>query len=341
MKVYEKPNDAWIMHREDIETIKEGSCNVYFLLDAVSGFCFTQKAVVDLLSSSEILEFLNIAYKRVNGWPKEILISKKDPLLETLEVICKDKKLNFKSIPPKDLAPFVKPLKDSLKNFKMGNPSQQNGYSTVELSEEEAHELETFVPDTYDPCPCASGKKFKFCCKPIFKNITFAMCAAQDGQLEEALKYMDDAKLKVGETSEVLCRYGICWSFFDMNKADEYLLKAYGLNPKHPRTNYILGINSMERGDFKAAIKYYLEAANNYPVEDKFHLNEAYNNLGSVYYDCGDYKAAKDAWEKALVFFPLDRITKNNLFEFIYNNKIVPKDIREISPFIKKYLKLD
>jgi hypothetical protein len=124
MKVYENPNDAWIMHREDIETIKEGSCNVYFLLDAVSGFCFTQKAVVDLLSSSEILEFLNIAYKRMNGWPKEILISKKDPLIETLEAICKGKKLNFNSSPPKDLATYVKPLKDSLKDFKMGVPSR-------------------------------------------------------------------------------------------------------------------------------------------------------------------------------------------------------------------------
>ena len=27
------------------------------------------------------------------------------------------------------------------------------------------------IPDSYDLCPCASGKKYKFCCKKIFVEI--------------------------------------------------------------------------------------------------------------------------------------------------------------------------
>lgn len=26
-----KPNDAWVLHREEINTTKEGTCNVYVL----------------------------------------------------------------------------------------------------------------------------------------------------------------------------------------------------------------------------------------------------------------------------------------------------------------------
>jgi hypothetical protein len=44
------------------------------------------------------------------------------------------------------------------------------------------------VPDAYDPCRRGSDKKFKFCCKPIFREVLGAMAASQDGQLDEALR---------------------------------------------------------------------------------------------------------------------------------------------------------
>ena len=47
------------------------------------------------------------------------------------------------------------------------------------------------VPDAYDPCRCGSDKKFKFCCKPIFREVLGAMAASQDGQLDEALRYIN------------------------------------------------------------------------------------------------------------------------------------------------------
>jgi len=58
---------------------------------------------------------------------------------------------------------------------------------------------QAFIPDSYDLCPCASGLKYKVCCKPILKEITYAMTAAEEGNLKEALEWMDKAKSWFGK----------------------------------------------------------------------------------------------------------------------------------------------
>ncbi len=123
-----------------------------------------------------------------------------------------------------------------------------------------------------------------------------------------------------------------------MKKSQEFLDEAIKLNPKHPRTNYILGIEAVDAEEYDKAIVFYQTAIDNYPLEDKFHLNETYNNQGTAYFELKKYKEAKEVWEKALVLLPLDQMVKDNLFEFIYENPDVPKGLREISPFMKKYL---
>lgn len=333
LKITEK-NQAWILHREEIETIQEGSCNIYVLLDAYTGYCFGQELCVDLPSTTKIVSLLQLAKSQAGTWPLQILILKQDPFLETLGTICKGFKLSLKEMTAKELQPFVRDFKDSFRQFKKGVPV---GDDSDELSSEEQEELEAFIPESYSPCPCASGKKFKFCCQKIFKDITFAMCAAQDGKLKEALKHIKIAEDKVGRTAEVVCREAICWSFSDLTKTQLLLVEALQINPNHPRANYVCGIDAKSANDFEQAISFYLTAIENYPVEDKFHLNETYNNLGTAFYELRKYKDAKEAWEKALVLLPSDRIVKENLVEFIYNNPEVPKAIREISPFIQKY----
>jgi tetratricopeptide (TPR) repeat protein len=329
-----KPNDAWILHREEIDTVRDGSCNVYALLDACSAFCFGQEISVDMPSSSKILDLLKKAHSKAGRWPDRILILKKDSYVEVMQSICAGLAVRLSELPAKDLAPFVRPFKDAFRQFKRGNTVSDE----PPLTEEDREELEAFIPDTYGSCPCGSGKKFKFCCQKIFKDITFAMCAAQEGRLNEALRHMKEAEAKVGRTSEVVCRYAICWSFFDQKKSAELLQEAFEVDPRHPRLNYILGIESVAAEKYHEAIKFYETAIENYPKDDKFHLNETYNNLGTAYFELKKYKEAKDVWEKALVLLPSDRMVKQNLFEFIYQNPDVPKDLREVSPFIEKYL---
>lgn len=271
------------------------------------------------------------AHSKTNGWPRQILIVKDDPYIMTLSVTTEDFNIKTTALPYNDLKKFVHALSESFNKFKSGTlhhpepkPGQEN--------------LEALIPKTYSSCPCASGKKFKFCCQKIFHEITFAMCAAEEGDLEEALRLMKQAELIAGVTAEILCRYATCWSFYDQKKMLKYLKRAIQKDPNHPRTNYILGIEAVFNKNYTAAIQYYQNAIMHYPKEDKFHLNETYNNLGTAFYRLDQYQEAKAVWEKALVLLPSDQMVRNNLFECIYENPTVPEYIREISPFVKKYL---
>ena len=332
-------NQAWILHREEIETVKDGVCNIYALLDAYSMHCFAQELSVDLPTPSKIINALESAILKSKTKPQQVLISKSDPFIEDFKAICKELEIPMAEHTNKDLLPFVKPFKDSFQQFqKKSTQSAQQSMKTEMRSEVEQEELKAFVPDSYSLCPCASNKKFKFCCQKIFKDITFAMCAAEEGQLKEALKFMNAAEEKVGRTAEVVCRTAICWSYYDLEKFRLLLKEAIKINPKHPRLNYILGIEAVTAEEYDKAILLYQTAIDNYPHEDKFHLNETYNNLGTAFFKLKRYKEAKEAWEKGLVVFPTDKMTKNNLFKYIYDNPTIPKDLQEISPFIKKYL---
>jgi tetratricopeptide (TPR) repeat protein len=172
------------------------------------------------------------------------------------------------------------------------------------------------IPQSYDPCTCASGKKFKFCCKPIFLYIMEAMCAAEDGLHEEALEWILKAEKIVGNTAEVLCRKAIIYSFTDKKKCAEYLEKCLEVNPQHPRAHYVLGILLNKTGDYEAAIAAYLKAISYYLSTDHYHLNEVYNNLANVYHEIGEHTKAVAAWKTALEYSPTDKMARMNLQKF-------------------------
>jgi hypothetical protein len=326
-----QPQDAWVLHREDIY-IAEEVCNAYVLLDAYSCYCFAQELSVDIISKVTIINMITNAINQAQGeLPKQFLIAKNDPLLATLKQIGLEFKMKVQDLPAKEIKELIRPFSDAFIKFTTGNDNAQ-------LSTLERDELEAFIPATYGPCPCASGKQFKFCCQKAFRDITFAMCAAEDGDLEEALHFMKQAELKLGMTAEILCRYAICWSFFDQKKYSYYLQETIKINPNHPRLNYILGVDAKLRKQYAESIKFYQKAIDHYPPEDKFHLNETYNNMGTAYLELKKYEEAKAVWEKALVLLPTDQMVKENLVEFIYENPLLPENIREISPFMTKYL---
>ena len=99
--------------------------------------------------------------------------------------------------------------------------------------------------------------------------------------------------------------------------------------PRHPRANYLRGIDLKEQGDVAGAIEAYKKAIDNYPPTDRYHLNEAWNNLGIAYFHHDDFVKAKDAWETALAYIPEDPTPRENLREFIYENPEVPATVKQ------------
>lgn len=334
-----KPNinteeNAWVLHREDIETTQDGSCHAYVLLDARSGFSFGFKAMPELPTKQDLENLLQSAFDQTGYWPKQILIDKKDPSLEVAQEICCDLQIKFCTSTTKELKQYVDDFSKGFRRFTKGIKDQ----SEDPLSDQEVEELNSFVPKPYDPCTCGSGEKFKFCCKKAFNDICFAMCAAEEGKHDEALRHMAEAEAKIGRTAEIVCRLAICWSFFDQKKSRQFLKEALTINPNHPRSNYIQGIDAAQAGNFELAVECYNRAIENCVNEDKFHLNEYHNNLGTAYFNLGDYKKAKESWKKGLVLLPSDVTTRENLIECIYSNPDVPENVREISPFMKRFV---
>ena len=333
-----KTNETWIIARGDmhLQTEKEGLIDPYFLIDAASGYVFEVVfSIKEQPKKKDVTNLFDRAFSLTKTHPKELLFPKGDPAFDIFSKEAQERKIIIKEVPSSSLELLINPIIESFKDFMFKKPRVQYPYDPEQekLKDQAARDL---APDSYDPCPCASAKKFKFCCKPAYQEIVMAMSKAQNHHYDAALDYMKKAEAILGKTAEVLCRYAVVYSFFDMKKFHDYLKECLKKYPHHPRANYLQGIQFKEDGNLEKAVESYQKAIQNYPKTDKYHLNETLNNLGSIYFDLGQYFEAKAAWEKALIYIPYDRVVRNNLKEFIYDNPDLSEHLRQMSPFIKR-----
>ena len=322
-------NQAWICFRVDIQ-IQAELADVYVLMDAHSGFLFGNDIVVgEGMSLSQADSLLQKAHKKARVWPQKLIITKGDPSQGIIGESLAKVNIQMEHATASQLADLIAPVKREYGQFQLKD----------DISEDDQESAKAFEPDAYDLCSCASGKKYKFCCKKIFREIVMAMAASEEGRRTEALSWIAKAKAVVGETAEVLCREAIVYSYFDRSKMQELLQKSLAANPDHPRANYVDGLSRKMRGDLTGAVDSYRRAIKNYPTTDRYHLNETYNNLGTALFELKEFAAAKDAWEHSLIMLPSDRVVRQNLAEFIYENRDLPPGLREISPFVQKFFK--
>lgn len=329
-----KVNEAWIACRlQTLDRVGGDPVDVYLLLDAASGYVFGHLLVLgEAPSAQDTKALFEKAYRTKRQWPAKLIAEKLDPALEVFQAQADAEGFPLEVVPTTYLEDIVRPIQDSYEAFtaKGAPPAPRR---TVQ--EQQARSM---VPDSYDPCPCASGKKFKFCCKPVFREIVGAMCAFEEGHPREAIEWLDKAKRRVGETPELLCRYAIVYSRESDAKFHQYIQRALEKNPGHPRAHYLLGLDHSEHERLEEAMTAYERAIECYPATDKFHLNETWNNLGNVYFRDDRAREAKGAWEKAVTYAPHDEVARNNLCEFIYDNDALSDDLREPSPFVARLL---
>ena len=67
-----KPNDIWVVLRQDIDTIDEGPCNLYAFIDACSQYCFGMNAIEDVPTEIELNDWLQSAYAVGGKFGKKI-----------------------------------------------------------------------------------------------------------------------------------------------------------------------------------------------------------------------------------------------------------------------------
>ncbi len=328
----------WLVFRTDAQ-VREHPIDIYVMVQIPSLYAYGSFVVKgEQPDKSDVKELLNSAFKKDGGWAGRLTLPKGDPAEAFFRQEAESHGVKVDVQPNAMLEPFAAPFKEGFAKTTYSPAGMFSDKFKDDVTEEEKESAKASIPDSYDPCPCASGKKYKFCCKKIFREIVFAMTAAEAGFNDDALTWMAKAEAIAGKSAEVLCRYGIVHSFFNRKKSEIYFEKCLRLFPTYPRAHYIRGIEFKEKGDNMAAIQSYKKAIEYYLPNDKYHLNEVWNNLGTIYYDLGQYEDAKNAWEKALVYLPSDRVVKENLIEYIYGNPEVPEPLRKPSPFVKRYM---
>lgn len=279
---------AWCVARLDTQ-VKSKPIDIYVVMDLPSGLVLAHELVEDAngATPAQVRSLLNQARSKQGALPGRLLISKGEPSGTHFDAEAARLGMKSEEVPAPYLEPLLAPLMES---FGQHAPSLSSlPYMEMHdgADDDDRESARHFVPDGYDPCPCASGLKFKFCCKPGFADIVGAMGAAESGLQVEAMRHMSKAKRILGETAEVLCREAVVLSFVDQKKAMAVLAQALQVNPHHPRANYMRGIDCKLRGDWDGAIAAYQIAIKHYPKTDRYHLNETYNNLGSAFYEKG------------------------------------------------------
>src|SRR5271157_5070166 len=87
----------------------------------------------------------------------------------------------------------------------------------------------------YSPCPCGSGKQFKWCCGPIYAGIEHALEQESKGQHETALRLINDVVAAHPTNPEAWGQKArLLWLQQKPDEAEEALGKAFEINPNYP-----------------------------------------------------------------------------------------------------------
>jgi tetratricopeptide (TPR) repeat protein len=131
--------------------------------------------------------------------------------------------------------------------------------------------------DLYGPCPCGSGKKFKWCCQPIYVQINKAFDQDEAGQHEAALQTMAEVVAQHPDNPEAHGRQALL--LFQLDRPDEAeaaLQKALDLNPNYAFGIYLRGRFRHFEGELAGALLLFRKAAEKYDPEARQALGMVY-----------------------------------------------------------------
>ena len=159
--------------------------------------------------------------------------------------------------------------------------------------------------DAYAPCPCGSGKKFKWCCQPIHVEIDKAFQQEAAGQVEAALVTIEKVTVDHPTNPEAWGRRAeLLYNAGRAEDAENSLQKAFDISANYPFGYLLRGSFRRAEGELPGALLLFRKAAEHYDPE-------ATNLLGQIYaliFDCemklNHPVAARAAGQLALRYDP-------------------------------------
>src|SRR5262249_10052383 len=137
--------------------------------------------------------------------------------------------------------------------------------------------------DPYAPCPCGSGKKFKWCCQNIFVDIERAFEQAEQDQFEAALRIMDgvtkahpDNAEAWGRKAQLLLMEGRA------EEGEKVLEQAFKINPNYPLGLLIKARLRFGEGELPGALILARRAAESFDPEAHDYLSQVYQIIAEA-----------------------------------------------------------
>jgi tetratricopeptide (TPR) repeat protein len=159
--------------------------------------------------------------------------------------------------------------------------------------------------DVYAPCPCGSGKKFRWCCQPIQAQINKAFQQDEDGQHETAMRLMDELTREHATNPEAWGRKAqLLFENGRYDDAEKALDRALELNPNYPFGYYLRGSFRRAEGELPGALLLFRQAAERYDPEAREALGQLYALIGDTELKLNNPVAARMALQLAVRFEP-------------------------------------
>ncbi len=184
--------------------------------------------------------------------------------------------------------------------------------------------------DPYASCPCGSGKKFKWCCQPIYGGIQHAWQLEQSGQHDAALKTMEQVTQQHGGNPEAWGQLALFLASREqLDKAEEALEKAFAINPNYPFGLKLRAQLRQAEGEYQGALLLARKAADAYDPSARDALAE----VQALIFDCemraNRPVAARAALARAVHLSPGNEELRNG-FESIFGpNGRFPEAVRK------------
>jgi tetratricopeptide (TPR) repeat protein len=159
--------------------------------------------------------------------------------------------------------------------------------------------------DAYSPCPCGSGKKFKWCCQPIHVQIDKAFRQEAEGQHDSALRIMDEVIAEHPANPEAWGRKAqLLYQNERVEEAENALQKALEINPNYPFGHLLRAIFRQQEGEHNGALLLLRRAAELYDPEARDFLGQIYSHIAESELSLNRPVAARAALKIAIHYRP-------------------------------------
>jgi tetratricopeptide (TPR) repeat protein len=161
--------------------------------------------------------------------------------------------------------------------------------------------------NAYEPCPCGSGKKMKWCCFDYFPHIEKAFELQQREQHDNAIKEMDLLVSKYPDKPQVYGFYANLLLGEDQpDKADEMLEKAFAIDPNFAMGFLLRGLMRQNENELLGALLLFRKAADAFSLEAAPQLSQVHEMIARIEVMLNRPLASKAAMERAIYFSPGD-----------------------------------